>query len=127
MHEHAACPDWGMQDSPLALLGVLAIVTDVDGASTGDWQHGIQGRHGCLAHNLQRLIVARDQHAHMVWQGYLHEHNQMVRRVPKLTMQIAWSLLLFMKKACHSTLQAVSTVHATSIDRAPLGQETQEQ
>ena len=52
--------------SPFALCSVFPVITDVDRALTASWHHGVQSGHGCLPHNLQRLIVARNEHPHMI-------------------------------------------------------------
>ena len=56
----------GTRTSPLLLLGVPAIVAQVDGLAAARVQLSRQGaRHGGLQ-DLQRLLVTGDQHPHMV-------------------------------------------------------------
>ena len=69
-------PQVSRRVSPLSLGGILAVVTDVDSSLTGGGHHCIQSRHGRLAHYFQRLIVARDEHAHVVWSGGLQTQVQ---------------------------------------------------
>jgi len=57
--------------SPLALAGVLAIITEVDGSGATSWQHSIIGSQNGAPQNLQVLLVAGHAHPHMVWQPHL--------------------------------------------------------
>ena len=57
--------------SPLALAGVLAIITEVDGSGATSWQHSIIGSQNGAPQNLQVFLVAGHAHPHMVWQPHL--------------------------------------------------------
>lgn len=60
-----------MRGAPLALLGILAVIAEVDGAHHGGWQgRVVRGLDG-LAHDLQRLLVAGHQHSDVVWRLHL--------------------------------------------------------
>ena len=85
------------QDSPLALLWVLAIITDVHCPGAVDWQHCIQCCHGCLTNNLKGFIVAGNKHSDMVWQGCLQSNTHM------------WSVL-----CAHVTWPTYETAHKTT-------------
>lgn len=56
---------------PLALLGVLAIVTQVDGSGAALRQLSVIGCHDGAPQNLKGLFVAGHQHTHVVWQPHL--------------------------------------------------------
>ena len=51
---------------PLALLGVLAVITQVDGSVATLRQLSIVSCHNGATQNLQGLLVARHQHTHVV-------------------------------------------------------------
>lgn len=53
--------------NPLALPGVLAIITEVDGAVAALWQDGIVRRHEGAPDDLQLLLVAGNHHTDMIW------------------------------------------------------------
>ena len=57
--------------SPLALAGVFAIITKVDGSGAASWQQGIIGSQDGTPQNLQVLLVAGYAHPHMVRQPHL--------------------------------------------------------
>lgn len=68
----------GADDSPLALAGVFAIVTEVDGSGAASWQQGIIGSQDGTPQNLQVLLVAGHAHPHMVRQPHLQANNMTV-------------------------------------------------
>ena len=59
--------EWGGVYSQLALLRVLAIITEVDRAATASRQQGICGCFTGSADNRDALLVTGNQHPHMVW------------------------------------------------------------
>lgn len=65
---------------PLALLGILAVITEVNGSVAAFRQLSVIGRHDGAAQNLQRLLVARNQYTHMVRVSYLVTQKQAVVR-----------------------------------------------
>ena len=61
---------------PLALLGVLAIITQIDGSVASLRQLSVVSCHDGAAQNLQGLLVARDQHSHMIRVSHLSAHKR---------------------------------------------------
>lgn len=66
---------------PLALLGVLAIITQVDGSGAPLGQLSVIGRHDGAPQNLKGLLVTGHQHTHMVWQPHLCVSGQLVSAI----------------------------------------------
>ena len=62
----------GRRGAPLALALVLAVVAEVDGARAVVGQPRIVRRLDRLGHDLQVLLVARHEHAHVVAVPHLH-------------------------------------------------------
>lgn len=55
-----------MRNTQLALLGVFAIITEIDGPMTSSRQQCVMSCFARLSHNGDALLVARYEHSHMV-------------------------------------------------------------
>ena len=98
-----------LSDSPLALAGVLAIITQIDGAVAARGQQGIVRRQNGAPQNLQVLLVAGHTHTHMVGQPHLHNSGirQTCHFAKCITMLLATLDIVF-------CLCATSTYHCKS-------------
>mmetsp|Transcript_14192 Transcript_14192/g.42859 ORF Transcript_14192/g.42859 Transcript_14192/m.42859 type:complete len:266 (-) Transcript_14192:1319-2116(-) len=80
LHAGAASDVHAVATQPLArppLLPVLPVITHIDCPLATWWQHGSADSNHCLLHDVGILLVAGDEHAHMVLAalGLCHVHH----------------------------------------------------